>query len=114
MQLSAVSWSKEAPTWDQFFCIMSPKKGGLHTTLVPCLSRIFSPRKMDLEDLLKKECLVAMWHVYFDECKALEDPSGENELGLSKTPSWDADYTHLLKNSRKPRKFVLALRPNRI
>ena len=84
---------------------MSPKKGGLHATLVPSLSRNFLPRNTDLEDLLSEELPAAMWHVYFDECKALEDASGENELGLSKNSLWDEDERPSLEKLEKANDF---------
>ena len=48
------------------FCAMSPKKGGSHATLVLSLPRNILPRNAELEDLLKEDRPVAMWHVCFD------------------------------------------------
>ena len=77
-------------------CVMSPKKGSIHATLFPRLPRNCIPNDKALEDLLNDERSVPMWHVHFDECKAAEEATGDNELGSGPGVSWeDADRPSL-------------------
>ena len=39
-----------------------------------------------------------MWHVYFDECNALEEAAGENELEAPRDVSWEAIKCPSLEN----------------
>ena len=71
--------------------VMCPKKGSLYATLGPRLPRNCVPKNKALEDLLNDERPVPMWHVYFDECKAAEDSTGDNELGAGLGVSWGDD-----------------------
>ena len=67
---------------DSLYVAMSPKKGAYMLRWFPaCRKTFYLGSNTDIEDLLSnQERLVAIWHVYFDECKALEGALGENEL----------------------------------
>jgi hypothetical protein len=73
--------------------VMSPKKGAMHATLLPTLGYSYIPGDVTLDDLLRDERPVAMWHVYFDGCNASEEATGEdNELQPTKDDAWE--YLH--------------------
>jgi hypothetical protein len=76
---------KKFPLVNDCLYVMSPKKGGLHATVSPSLPVSLLPRNTELSDLLNDVSPVEMWHVFFDECRALEASSGANELGLDKS-----------------------------
>ena len=86
--------------------VICPKKGSLYATLGPTrLPRNYVPKNKALEDLLNDERPVPMWHVYFDECKAAEDPTGDNELGSGPGVSWEDDERPSLEFLEKANDF---------
>jgi hypothetical protein len=69
--------------------VMSPKKGVMHATLLPMLGCSYIPVDITLDDLLRDERPVVMWHVYFDSCNASEEATGNNELQPPKDDAWE-------------------------
>ena len=85
--------------------VMSPRKGSMHATLVPRLDRSCVPKNKTIEDLLNEEKPISVWHVYFDECNAMEEAAGENELEAPRDLSWEADDRPSLEHLEKANDF---------
>jgi hypothetical protein len=69
--------------------VMSSKKGAMHATLLSKLDENCIPFDKALVDLLDDERHIAMWHVYFDGCKMVEESTGRNKLDAPSGVSWE-------------------------
>jgi hypothetical protein len=85
--------------------VMSSKKRAMHATLLPKLDENCIPFDKALVDLLDDERPIAMWHVYFDGRKMVEESTGRNKLDAPSDVSWEVIARPLLEDLERANNF---------